>query len=119
MVLNKLEDIIEICLENTIENCDYRIMSIYLNYYFYQSHIRKIIVKKEGNCCCADKTNFIIKSYIEYSKTNKYPIFDVENFWVPSIGTNRTWMEFLESLTKLLDGDNKDYLLKYQELVRE
>ncbi len=28
-------------------------------------------------------------------------------------------MEFLESLTKLLNGDNKDYLLKYQELVRE
>ncbi len=116
MVLNKLEDIIEQCLESTIENCDVTIKEIYLNFDFYECHIRNFIVMKEGHCCCADKSKFIIKSYIDYIKTGEYPIFNKDKYSVPKFGDSQFWIKYIKALTRLLHGKIDDYLFCYKEI---
>ena len=93
---------------------------IYVNYSFLEKHIRNICILREGSSCCADKSRYILRMYLEYSKNGKIPDFNpnVEKYWVPNFGDNQMWINYCDSLYKLFYGYTDEYFKAYNTLIQ-
>lgn len=92
---------------------------IYKNYSFLEQSIRFIMVKNEGYTCCADKSRWIIKKYMNYIITQEK--LDIEelrtHYYVPNNGSFEDWMGFCNSIYEMRYGDFKNYLTYLQKLI--
>lgn len=93
---------------------------IYANYSFLENHIRNLCVLREGSSCCADKSRYILKMYLEYSITGEIPSFNpnVEKYWVPNFGDNQMWVNYCDSLCRLYYGYIEEYFKAYNALIQ-
>jgi hypothetical protein len=92
---------------------------IYANYSFLEGHIRNLCEIREGSACCADKSRYILKMYLEYSITGEIPEFDpnVEKYWIPNFGDNEMWIKYCDSLYRLYYGHAEEYFKAYSDLA--
>ncbi|WP_097025405.1 hypothetical protein [Clostridium peptidivorans] len=93
---------------------------IYANYGFLENHIKNLCVLREGSSCCADKSRYILKMYLEYSITGKIPSFNpnVEKYWIPNFGDNQMWVNYCDSLCRLYYGYTEEYFKAYNSLIQ-
>lgn len=98
----------------------YSIQEVYMNYNFYESQIRRVIEEYEGNGCCADKSRFLLKAYIEHIKTGVLPDFGSRsNYWIPMFGSPKAWMEVLSRCGNLECGQFDYYKEARDVLIEE
>lgn len=93
---------------------------IYANYSFLESNIRELCILREGSSCCADKSRYILKMFLQYSIDGKIPDFDpnLEKYWIPNFGDNKMWIEYCDSLNALYYGKTEDYFKAYNALLQ-
>lgn len=93
---------------------------IYANYSFLERNIRQLCILREGSSCCADKSRYILKMYLQYSIDGKIPDFDpnLEKYWIPNFGDNKMWMEYCDSLCSLYYGRTEMYFKAYNDLLQ-
>ena len=82
---------------------------------FIECHFKKIIVKKEGSSCCADKSRTIIRDLIEFFKNGKKIYFNYNGkytFHLPtSVFTDHDKIvSFYDGLKDLYYGSPEKYL---------
>lgn len=93
---------------------------IFINYRFLECNIRELCTLREGPCCCADKSRYILKMYLKYSIDGEIPEFNenVEEYWMPNFGDNEMWMKYCDSLYKFYYGYTEEYFKVYKSLVQ-
>ncbi len=108
----------EICsLPHDINNLS-TIKFLYLNYNFMKNNIEKLIVRREGSCCCADKSRHILNMYKEYLISGYVPELNNErHYWVFNFGEYKDWIDLCEGLIHMYYGNNQKYLLAYKKLI--
>lgn len=94
---------------------------LYVHYSFMEHNIRELCSLREGSSCCADKSRYILKMFLEYSLNGVVPEFnpEIEEYWIPNFGDNEMWINFCESLIRLYYGNTEEYLESYQALVTD
>lgn len=88
---------------------------IYQNHNFIDNHFKKIIVKKEGRRCSADKSRTILNSLVRFYKDGDEIDFDYEQkytFHLPKkeFTDHNSIVEFYEALKHLYYGNPEYYL---------
>lgn len=93
---------------------------IYTNYGFLERNIRELCTLKDGSSCCADKSRYILKMYLNYSIDGTIPEFNpnVEHYWIPKFGDNEMWMKYCDSLYDLFYGKTESYFKAYNDLLQ-
>ena len=93
---------------------------VFINYRFLEHNIRELCTLREGSCCCADKSRYILKMYLKYCIDGKIPEFNpnIENYWIPNFGDNQIWIEYCDSLYNLHYGYTKEYFKVYNSLIQ-
>lgn len=89
---------------------------VYRHYTFYEQHVRRLIETYEGHACCADKSRYLVKAYMETIKGKSGE--SVQGF-KPKYGHLDTWMTFLRECTGLLYGKADAYMAARQTLENE
>ena len=87
-----------------------KLQFLYLNYTFMELNIEKLISKKEGSVCCADKTGHVLDKYRQYLLKGVIPKANTgtKNFWDFNFGTYEDWFEFCEGLYSLFMETQND-----------
>ena len=75
---------------------------------------------REGSSCCADKSRYILKMYLNYSIDGTIPEFNpnVEHYWIPKFGDNEMWISYCDSLYGLYYGKTESYFKAYNALLQ-
>lgn len=101
-----------------MENIE-KLQFLYLKYTFMEQNIEKLIIKKEGNTCCSDKTGHILEAYRKYLLRSIVPEKKgSENYWDVGFGSYEDWFAFCEGLYNLYYGNPEDYILNYEKLLK-
>lgn len=91
---------------------------LYLNYAYMKCNIERLIVQREGMCCCVDKSRHILEAYKDYLTTGELPeINDKRQYFVFNFGTYKQWFNLCKGLLNLYYGNPKDYMIAYKELL--
>lgn len=92
---------------------------IFSHYPFVEGHIRKLIEKRCGFSCVADRCRTIIREYLKWLITGELHEYnkEEEHFWIPKFGTYAEWFSYCDSLYGLYYGYVEDYLNSYQKLL--
>lgn len=99
----------------------YKAIFLLKNKDFYKDHIESLIRPLEGYACLSDKSSFIIESLIRFYEKGTEINLDPNSeytFMHPKkvLNTQDSIIDFIEALTRLLQGDIKpymEYILKY------
>ena len=91
------------------------------HYDFARSHFRRIIEKRDGFACCADKTRAILSRLLAFYVSGKTIIFDPQEqytFHHPQnvFTRHEEIVEFFEALYRLHAGDPSEYLIALDAL---
>lgn len=98
----------------------YKLEDVYLDYSFYESQVRRLIESYEGHSCCADKSRYLLNSYVSYIKTGELPDFgDRSSYWIPEYASPEAWMSVLERCGHLRMGHVDHFLEARNTLVME
>lgn len=108
------EMLIDGILSNKLTNND-DIKFIYEKYNFISNHFEKIIVKKEGRSCSADKSRTILNSLVKFFKNSEKINFDYTQkytFHLPRkiFTDHKLIVDFYHSLKHLYYGNPEYYL---------
>ena len=84
-------------------------------YQFLNANFQKVIERREGMSCCADKSRTILNRLLQYYLTGKEVVFDPSvqyTFGHPTtvFTTHREIVEFFEGLYGLYSGNPEGYL---------
>lgn len=110
--------ITEICASPKNINNLNAIKFLYLDYTFMKCNIENLIIKREGSCCCADKSKHILEAYKDYLIRGFVPeLNNQRNYWVFNFGGYQDWFELCEGLFHLYYGNPTKYLVAYQKLI--
>lgn len=91
---------------------------LFLHYSYLNENIEKLISKKEGHACSADKSRHLLEMYKEYLLTGNIPeLENQKHFWIFSFGTYPMWFDFCDSLWYLYYGNPSKYLTAYKNLL--
>lgn len=94
--------------------------SLFLDYSFHEAQVRRLIEKYEGHACCADKSRFLLKSYVSYIKSGELPDFgDRSNYRIPNFASPEAWMNVLERCNHLKYGQVEHFMEARDILVNE
>lgn len=83
---------------------------LYEHYGFFKKHIEKIILEYEGFSCSADKSRWIIKTYLKYLQTNRVPKVEEKKYWHPKMLDVGLWMNWLDTFIFIYYGDEIQYV---------
>lgn len=98
----------------------YALSNVYTDYKFFESQIRRMIEDYEGHGCCADKSRYLMKAYMDYIITGELPDFgDRSNYRIPSLGTPKAWIGVLERCDNLKYGQFDYYKEARDVLIAE
>lgn len=92
----------------------HKLIFAYKHYDFIVRHLESVILTYEGHACSADKTRWLIDSYVAYLKTKKLPTIKERSYWHPRIVDVSLWMAFIDSMYELYYGKEKDYVTNKQ-----
>ncbi len=92
-------------------------VQIFMNWWFFENHLTKIITLREGFSCCVDKARYIIRQYLRYicGYEDNFIIEPPDNktYWRPKFWNREEswkWLFYLEALHHILDGQTNIYL---------
>lgn len=99
----------------------YKLVFVYQHYNFLKYNIEKIVDVSTG--CNADKSRFIIKSYIKHLSKEEFESFKERGkeghvYHHPDFGDNSTWFKFIDSLQSLYYGYIDEYLKILNDLMQ-
>lgn len=98
----------------------YALSNVYTDYRFYESQIRRIIEEYEGHACCADKSRYLMKVYMEHILTGELPDFgDRSDYRIPTLGSPKAWITVLERCGHLQHGQFDYYKEARDVLIAE
>lgn len=98
----------------------YALSNVYTDYKFYESQIRSIIEDYEGHACCADKSRYLMKAYMDYIITGQLPDFgERSDYRIPTLGSPKAWMNVLERCGHLQSGQFDHYKEARDVLIAE
>ena len=95
-----------------------RYIFVYSNYSFLKNNIECLIATREGNSYSADKTRFVLDTYLAYTITGNVEKFNVEGieyeegeneYFIPKFGTAKEWIEYCNGLYELYHGRTTRY----------
>ena len=109
-----LDQLLEGMLASAIPNSE-DAHFIFKNSQFVDAHFRALIVKYEGNSCCADKTRTVIRALLEYLTTGKEIGFDRSQqytFHLPKkvFASHQEILEYFKAIQRLFYGQSEAYL---------
>ena len=89
---------------------------------FIERHFQKLIIKKEGSACCADKSRTIITRLINYyaSGDEIYFNYDAEyTYHLPKkiFTTHSEIIRFYDAVKRLYYGDSDKYIIALAEMM--
>lgn len=118
----RLNDVLKTYFYKTLSQNDCIIVTkmshLFMNYNFYFNNIKYIIIRRNGTSCSVDRTNWVIRMYYDYLKTNKIPnIPEDKKFFIPTFGTGEDWMGIMNSLYELYYGNPLSYLKYVKNLL--
>jgi hypothetical protein len=104
----------------TDSNALNRLVFAYQHFHFLERNVNKLVDLGRG--CCADKSSFIVKTYIKWLAGGKKPAFPDRNdekhqYWHPDFGDIDLWYRFVESLESLYYGYAEEYFAVYNQLL--
>lgn len=89
----------------------WKIRTLYLNYRFYRVNLSNLITGFEGMVCSSDKERRLINYYIQTINKNVSIDKLFKNDWADvKEGSVSLWIDFIDSLTYLINGRNEQYL---------
>lgn len=93
---------------------------IFINYAFLEHNIRELCTLREGSTCCADKSRYILRMYLNYAIHGTIPEFnpEEEHYWTPNFGDNKMWIDLCDGLYRFYYGYTKEYFEAYNALVQ-
>lgn len=98
----------------------YKLSNVYTDYQFFESQVRRMIEDYEGHACCADKSRYLMKAYMDYIITGEVPDFgDRSKYWMPSLGSPESWMGVLSRCANLQVGQFDYYKEARDVLITE
>lgn len=74
---------------------------VYLHYDFIERHLETIVLDIEGLACSADKTRWLIDTYLQYMVTGEVPTVEKRNYWHPFNLNIEAWMKWIDSMYQL------------------
>lgn len=89
---------------------------VYTQYPFIEQHLDVLITKFEGLACSADKTRWLIDSYVAYLQTGNLPVIKKEEYWHPGLLDMQLWMDWIQSIQTLYYGNEEKYIELKQQL---
>ena len=119
MVFYPIKRTIELILRTKFNKSD-EASHLYLDYSFLESNVSELCSKFYGTSCSVDKGRFLVKSYIKWKDTGVISKFNWKQeytFHYPKSGTIKQWMNFIEGVSRLKYGYNREYLLALKELT--
>lgn len=98
-----------------------KLVSLFLNYGFFASHIRALVEEVEGSACCADKTRFLLKALARFFAHGQEVSFDRNQpytFHLPEkvLTSHQEVVDFYNALERLFYGKPDKYLPLYAQL---
>lgn len=98
-----------------------KLVFIYQHYDFLKMNVEKLVDLGRG--CCADKSSYVVKSYIRYLSGQPKETFyirgeDKHEYWHPDFGDVDTWYAFVDALESLYYGYTEEYLEIYSKLQK-
>ena len=94
---------------------------IYTDYDFFEDNLAALCSQLYGTACSVDKARFLLKAAVQWKEKEKMPVFNWKQkytFHYPETGSPKQWMDLIEGLGFLLTGNNKQYLLALQSLMK-
>jgi hypothetical protein len=88
-------------------------LPIFMDYNFYSANISHFIAKFTGSACSVDKARTVLRDYVK-KRENDY---SKKCYTIPSFGTYKQWMDYVESLTSLKHGNAEAFFKAYKSLV--
>jgi hypothetical protein len=116
---HQIELIIESLLYDKYKTANSTVVGIYSDWRLYDEIITKICQDLYGHCCCADKSRYVLKSYIRNKTTEDIIDWNQDNYWIPKTGTKELWFELIEAITKLKYGYYKHFLVTLNKFFDE
>lgn len=121
-----IEQVLELYIQRLLgseinEDNVWKLLFFYKQYSFLENNITKLIVKKEGSPCSADKSRWILRSYREYIISGNLPNMEIGErcYWKPRFGTAQEWMDFCEALELLHYGNPEKYFVSIKALITQ
>lgn len=97
-----------------------KIVLAYQHYGFIKRNVEKLVDLGRG--CSADKSSYIVKSYIQHLAGKEKPMFygygeEGHEYWHPDFGNADLWYQFIETLLNLCYGYTEKYFETYKALL--
>lgn len=87
-----------------------KLVEVYLQYQLLDEQLANIIEMKETGVCSYDKSGYLINSYMKYVLDGDMAFEkDDKCFWKPSFGSGQLWIEMIEQILRLKNGNIKAY----------
>jgi len=118
MIHRKYHNIIGQVVAQTYGVNDHMLTLIYTHWAFFDNIVTELTSNLEGTACCTDRARTILKSFIEYRVTGKMPVWQ-DNYRFPDKGEPYQWMEFVEGVGGLYNGNPSRYLMAFMNLTAE
>lgn len=121
MIKYPIERTIHTFVKEKFQTDNHLIANVYSHYDFFERNISFLCSQMFGGACSVDRARFIVKSAIRWKESGKIPKLNWEQeytFHYPPKGTMEEWMNFVEGLDSLIYGNNKQYLLSIQALMK-
>lgn len=88
---------------------------------FVEKHIKHVIYTRTSiTMCIEDQMRGVVSEYIKYLEKDKLPNWGTNRKWyLPKFGTEKDWMEFIESLYWLYKGEEDLYIKTKHSLLND
>ena len=111
-------NIIDMILKTILNTRNHKVLQMYSDWQFFDSHVTRLCSDFYGGVCSADRGRYLCKKYIDYLITGEYPVFNATEYYShPKKGTPKQWLDFIDSLQELMCGSPKNYFIAYRDLV--
>lgn len=111
-------NIIETILKGVLNTKNHKVLHMYSDWQFFDSHVTRLCSDFYGGACSADRGRYLCKRYIDYIVTGEYPVFNATEYYShPKKGTPKQWFDFIDSLHGLMCGSPKNYFIAYKNLI--
>jgi hypothetical protein len=111
------ELIVESLLMDKYKTDNWNVVGIFTDWNLYDQIITKICKDLYGYACNADKSRYVLKSYIRSKTTEDIIDWNQDNYWIPNTGTKELWFELTEAITRLKYGYYKHFLVTLDKII--
>lgn len=115
-VMHKINGVLEELITSACPNISrenlHKIVFLYQHYDFIEHHLIWLVESREGGCCWADKTRWLLRAYQKYLQDGEAPnmMIGEKCYWKPEFGTGEQWIGYIDGIHRLYYGKPNEYL---------